>query len=205
MTDEDLLLEYRLSGDEELFTELFRRYKPGLLRFLYRRLHDGALAEEVLQTTFLRLFLRCGQFEEGRQVRPWLYTIAANEAIDVTRRNQRHKLPSLNVKADVTNDRDVERGDQLSARDDCPSLALEKLEERTKCRNVVDRLPQALKAVIDLVFFQGLKYREAAEVLAIPVGTVKSRVHKARSRLKDTWFGYTSCAQEGRGAESEAN
>ena len=82
MTDEQLLLSYRCTGNEMHFTELEQRYRKPLLCFLRRQIGNESIAEDVLQATFMQLHLKCGQFEEGRKVRPWLYRIAMNQAID---------------------------------------------------------------------------------------------------------------------------
>src|SRR5580658_6419697 len=94
-SDERLLLDYRSKGDSGAFEELVHRYERELYSYLRRYLGDAALAEDAFQTTFLQVHLKCNQFEEGRKFRPWLYTIATNQAIDAQRRNKRHRLVSL--------------------------------------------------------------------------------------------------------------
>ena len=91
-TDEELLLDYRESGDEKLFTELVRRYEKPLYSYLCRYLRDRQLAEDVFQASFLKLHLKCEDFTEGRKLRPWLYRIATNQAIDTIRTGRRHRL-----------------------------------------------------------------------------------------------------------------
>src|SRR6478672_10341089 len=94
-TDEELLLAYRESGDADLFAELVRRYERELFSYLRRYLGDAEMAEDAFQAAFLQVHLKCQQFEPGRAVRPWLYTIATNQAIDAQRRNRRHRMVSL--------------------------------------------------------------------------------------------------------------
>src|SRR5215510_3496348 len=110
-SDEELLLEHRLRRTREAFEELVHRYERELYSYLRRYLSDATLAEDVFQATFLQLHLKADQFEEGRKVRPWLYTIATNQAIDAQRRNRRHKMVSLDRRS---------RAD--AARDDVGSL-----------------------------------------------------------------------------------
>src|SRR5436305_14497208 len=95
LSDEELLLGYRESGDANLFSELVRRYERELYSYLRRYLGDASMAEDAFQATFLQVHLKCDQFEEGRKFRPWLYTIATNQAIDAQRRNKRHRSVSL--------------------------------------------------------------------------------------------------------------
>ena len=94
-SDEQLLLAYRQTGRRELFADLVRRYERELFNYLRRYLGDPGMAEDAFQATFLQVHLKADQFEEGRRVRPWLYTIATNQAIDAQRRNRRHRMISL--------------------------------------------------------------------------------------------------------------
>ena len=94
LTDEQLLLDYRTRGDGDAFAELVRRYERELYCYLRQYLGDPAMAEDVFQTTFLQLHLKCDQFKTGLKLRPWLYRIATNQAIDTVRRNRRHRLRS---------------------------------------------------------------------------------------------------------------
>jgi RNA polymerase sigma-70 factor (ECF subfamily) len=188
-TDEELLLQYRLHASRGAFEELVRRYERELYSYLRRYMTDATLAEDVFQATFLQLHLKADQFEEGRKVRPWLYTIATNQAIDAQRRNRRHKMVSLD-----------RRGQQDAAKDDVGSLVelltsrepgaasnLEGEERREWIRQAIADLPDALREAVLLVYYQGMKYREAADVLGIPVGTVKSRMHAAILKLNEAW------------------
>jgi RNA polymerase sigma-70 factor (ECF subfamily) len=187
MTDEELLLEYRATGDEAIFAELVSRYDRELYNYLRRFLGDAATAEDVFQATFLQVHLKCDQFESGRTVRPWLYTIATNQAIDSQRRNRRHRLVSLN-QTNRSGKNDLGTLLELvENRDIDPSVRLEEQEQRQWVQAAVGDLPDALKSTVLLVYFQGLKYREAAEVLTIPVGTVKSRMHTAILKLNEAW------------------
>src|SRR4249919_2738244 len=94
-SDEQLLLDYRDQADRAAFSELVRRYERELYSYLRRYLGDAGMAEDAFQATFLQVHLKCDQFEEGRKFRPWLYTIATNQAIDAQRRNKRHRSVSL--------------------------------------------------------------------------------------------------------------
>src|SRR4030067_475812 len=94
-SDELLLVQDRQTGDRELFAELVHRYERELFNYLRRYLGDTGMAEDAFQATFLQVHLKCEQFEAGRRFRPWLYTIATNQAIDAQRRNKRHRMVSL--------------------------------------------------------------------------------------------------------------
>ena len=135
------------------------------------------------------MHLKCRSFDRRRRFRPWLYRIATNRAIDLLRRDRRHNAVSLNA---GTSDRGSSEGltdrDILSFRDAGPSEQLEAAEDRQRIRSVVNEFPTRLKGVLDLVMFQGLKYREAADALRIPLGSVKSRMHEAVVRLRRTFM-----------------
>lgn len=184
-TDEELLLAYRDDGDRQAFDELVYRYEAELYNYLRNYLGDAQMAEDAFQNTFLQVHLKCGQFERGRPVRPWLYAVAVNQAIDALRRNRRHRLLSLDRRAsdDQAWDPSATLTDMLNGVEVDPADAFASAEDGASLRQAVDRLPEGLRQAVLLVYYQGLRYREAAEVLGVPVGTVKSRLHAAIQRL----------------------
>jgi RNA polymerase sigma-70 factor (ECF subfamily) len=187
-TDEELLLRYRSSGERTAFEALVHRYERELYSYLRRYLGDATLAEDAFQATFLQVHLKLNHFDPERKFRPWLYTIATNQAIDAQRRNKRHRMVSL----DRRNQTDVE-GDVgsllqlLVGKEPGATSNLEREERQAWIRQAVDNLPEQLRGALALVYYQGLKYREAAEALGIPVGTVKSRLHAAIIKLNEAW------------------
>ena len=184
-SDEELLLKYCQASDRRAFEELVHRYERELFGYLRHYLGDAEMAEDAFQATFLQVHLKCEQFEQGRKVRPWLYTVATNQAIDAQRRNRRHRMVSLSRRAQG-NGQDEESGsleDVLGSQESGPLAQAEASELQDRVRRSVDQLPEPLREVLLLVYYQGLKYREAAQVLGIPVGTVKSRLHAAVGKL----------------------
>ena len=187
-TDEQLLLEYRSQGNRQAFEELVRRYERELFGYLRQYLGDAEMAEDVFQHTFLQVHLKCDQFEPGRKVRPWLYTVATNQAIDFQRRNRRHRMVSLDRRG--VGDSDDDAGaliNLLEGPEPDPVELTESAERHQQVRRAVEDLPEQTRQVVMLVYFQGLKYREAADVLSIPVGTGKSRLHAATGKLNDAF------------------
>ena len=187
VSDEELIACFR-KGQREAFGVLARRYERELYGYLVRYLGDRSLADDVFQNTFLQLYTKLGMYTAGRPVRPWLYTIATHQAIDMLRRTNRHQELSL----------DQEREDQLDT--DQPQLVsvlhskepgpldhVQGEERRRLVRRSVDQLPDFLKQVVILAYYQSMKYRDIADVLGIPVGTVKSRLHTALGRLQEAW------------------
>jgi RNA polymerase sigma-70 factor (ECF subfamily) len=186
-TDESLLLRYRDTGDIEAFEWLVHRYEKPLFNYLLRYLHSESLAEEVFQVTFLKLHEKCDLFTADRQFRPWLYSIATHLAIDALRREGRHRSVSLDQERA---DSDTDVGTLLKLlRSQTPSPPEQlQAEERAQwARQAVDELPEHLRVIVLLAYFQGLKLQEVSEILQKPLGTVKSRLHKALLALNSRW------------------
>lgn len=187
-TDEDLLSAYRKNGDREAFNQLVRRYERELYNYLRRYLGNAAQAEDAFQSTFLLVHLKCAQFDESRKVKPWLYTIATNQAIDLQRRNKRHRMVTLDRRHSSGSEDDLgSLLDLLQTRETNPLAQLESAEQQAWVRRALENLPEYLRTSVNLIFHQGLKYREAADILEVPVGTVKSRLHTAILKLNQAW------------------
>src|SRR3954471_1535694 len=125
MTDEELLLEYRMTGRPAVFENLVKRYERELYNYLRRFLNNQVLAEDAFQATFMQVHLKCHLYDDSRKVRPWLYTVATNQAIDIQRRNRRHRLVSLDRPNRVQHDELGSLVDVLSGREGEPSNDLE--------------------------------------------------------------------------------
>jgi RNA polymerase sigma-70 factor (ECF subfamily) len=183
-TDEELLCDFRDQGNRDAFEQLVSRYERELYNYLRNYLGDAQLAEDVFQNTFLQIHLKSDQFQTGRKFRPWLYTIATSRAIDLQRRNRRHQAASLN--AGFGDDGEEGSGslvDLLDAQSPTADDFFDIEERREMVVAAIDALPETHKQVVLLIYYQGLKFREAADVLDIPVGTVKSRFHGALLKL----------------------
>lgn len=186
-SDEQLLARLR-AGERELFGTLVRRYERELFGYLRRYLGDDDLADDVFQNTFVQVYRKIKQYEPGRPARPWLYAIATNQAIDALRRRNRR----ADQRADAVTAPDEEGQarplfELLPASGDAPPDAADRTEQRELVRAAVERLPDLLRQVVLLAYFQGLKYRDVADALDIPVGTVKSRLHAALAKLTEDW------------------
>jgi RNA polymerase sigma-70 factor (ECF subfamily) len=200
-SDEDLLAQLR-RGERAAFEPLVKRYERELYGYLRRYLGDEDLAEDVFQNTFVQVYLKIKQYEPGRAARPWLYAIATNQAIDSLRRRARRAAdrPAETVSAPDEDGEARPLFELLPAPGEAPPERAERSEERQRVRAAVAQLPELLRQAVLLVYFQGLKYQEAAEILAIPVGTVKSRLHAALLKLTEEW---ESGGQEPGGVQKE--
>jgi RNA polymerase sigma-70 factor (ECF subfamily) len=186
-SDEVLMASY-LAGDSQAYAQLVKRYEKELFSYLQRMLGDPMMAEDVFQNTFLTVHTKRHLFVAGRPFRPWLYTLATHQAIDALRRNGRHVRPSLDQRVDQgTGDQPTAMIDLLSSAQAAPVEVVEREETAELVRASVDELPEHLRSAIVLCYYQGFKYKEIAQVLGIPVGTVKSRLHAAVVRLTDSW------------------
>lgn len=191
-SDEDLLARF-IRGQAEAFGVLLRRYERELYGYLRRYLGDSTLAEDVFQNSFVQLYAKLDQYEIGRPVRPWLYTLATHQAIDALRRVGRHPTVSLDQTLSDTGEGELQSLlGMLEARGPSPLEVLQAEERRARVRAGVEKLPEIFREVVLLAYYQGLKYREIAEVLNVPVGTVKSRLHAALIRLQELWAGQPS-------------
>ncbi len=190
-TDEQLLLGYRDENGQdrrEWFAELVHRYERELFNYLRRYLGDADQADDAFQATFLQVHLKRDQFESGRTFRPWLYTLATHQAIDLQRRNKRHRMLSLDRQTTTTGEnQEGKLLDLLASNEPNPAVQFTADQRRVWLSETIAAMPAGFREALELVYFQDLKYREAADVLNVPVGTIKSRVHSAVNRLTAAW------------------
>lgn len=187
LNDEELFLLYRDRNERDAFDALVHRYEGELYGYLRRYLGNGSLAEDIFQATFAQLHRNRKQFLSGRRFRPWLYGIATHLAIDALRKAGREQTVSID--RDTESSRGAPLAQSLPARVRTPIAEMEERELQAAIHRAVAELPEHLRAVVVLVFFQGLKYVEAAEILGIPMGTLKSRLDAALSRLDVSGMG----------------
>ena len=177
-TDQKLLQEY-LDGKAGSFELLVRRHTRELFQFVLRFTGDSVAAEDVVQETFLQVYSSARTFDPRRRFKPWLFTIAANKARDaLRRRNRRHEVP---FDANIGDENETGRRfvDLLSADDTTPDEALLADEKRQVVRDVVESMPDNLSEVLILAYYHRFPYKEIGEIVGIPLGTVKSRLHAA--------------------------
>ena len=178
-TDEALLVEYRCTGIREAFEELVHRYERELYSYLYRYLGNAANAEDVFQKTFLAVLQGCNKFDASREFRPWLYTIATNEAINFQR-----KAKQFRVISQVEDDSDAYSiADNVVGNEPEPFEEPMDREIAGKIREAVEQLPKQLKQAVYMVYFQGLTYREAADAVGIHFTTLSQRLQHAVNKL----------------------
>lgn len=174
-SDPDLIAAV-LDGSEAAFGELVDRYKDRVFRLLSRYCRDSVECEDLAQDVFLKVFRKLHTFKHDSQFFTWLYRITVNAATDHLSRAGTRKLRLVEDTAVF------ERGDQ---EDSSPTASLEAEELAQITRAIVDQLPEKFRTILVLREFEGLSYTEIADVLEIQLGTVESRLFRARQRFKD--------------------
>ena len=185
-TDAELLNRYA-SGSQAAFREIINRYKNGLYGFLRKFLNQDDLVEDVFQETFLQLFISRDSFDTARPLRPWLFTIAANKAKDALRKQQRIAAIAIGTIAEPQEMSFDDVLNTISSDNRVPYDDLEKGETASRVRQVIADLPENLREIMILAYFNKFSYKQMAQILGIPIGTVKSRLHTAVGRFAKEW------------------
>lgn len=185
-TDAELLARY-ISGDEEAFSEIVDRYKNALYAFLRRFLNRQDLVEDAFQETFLQLYSSRSSFDLERPLRPWLFTIAANKARDALRKQQRQATTSIGTMSDPEEVSIDDVLNTLSSYDVTPLDELNRDETASKVRDTIASMPDNLREILILAYFDQFSYKQMAQMLGIPIGTVKSRLHTAIVFFTKKW------------------
>ncbi len=173
--DEELLRAYVAGRDRETaFGELVDRYERRVYAICYRYLGNHADAQDATQDTFLAVARRASTFRHRSQLSTWLYRVTVNACNDLARkRRRRPQVPVADV-AEVTHPAQGADADPMAAR-----------ETELEVQRALLALDDLSRTVLVLVALEGLSYQEVAGMVDLPVGTVKSRVHRARARMAD--------------------
>ena len=178
VSDTELLVRH-LQGDDRAFEGLIKRYQRELFNFLFHMTGNAAMAEDVFQETFLQLHISAGTFDTTRRLKPWLFTIAANKARDALRKKRRR--PSVSLDTPISNAATSETSYASLIPSDIPKPEeyLLNTEVRRAVQNIVEDMPDNLRVVLAMSYFEEFSYKQIAETLNIPLGTVKSRIFYA--------------------------
>jgi RNA polymerase sigma-70 factor (ECF subfamily) len=170
--DEEALMEAYVAEDGDAFERLFRTLAPSIHAFFARSIGRGAAAEDLLQTTFLKVHAARATWRRGERLRPWVFTIAARTRADWLRRQGRTERE---VDEDVVTDpeRHHDPGDAV--------LAQERAE---RVQSALDSLPKFQRVVVHLHRFEGLSFAEIGDVLGISEGAAKLRAFRAYGQLR---------------------
>jgi RNA polymerase sigma factor (sigma-70 family) len=168
-------------GDLDAFNQLVLLYQDRIYSLALRILGDETSAEDITQETFLAAYRSLSGFRNG-SFRSWLYRIATNACYDELRRRKAHPVQPLELE-DETEER-FPPGYALSNSSPSPEKEYERLEVERAIQRALNQLDADYRAVVVLVDLQDFGYQEAAQILRVPIGTVKSRLARARRQLR---------------------
>ena len=185
------LLQHHLDGNPEAFGALVSRVRRELFNFLARFTGNVAMAEDVFQETFLQLHISAGTFDMSRRLKPWLFTIAANKARDAMRKTYRRQAAPLDATIGG-GDEQTTYADLMPSNIPPPEESLLNLETRQAVQNIIQQMPENLRTVLLLSYFHEFPYKEIADILDVPLGTVKSRLHSAIGYFAKQWKAFAT-------------
>jgi RNA polymerase sigma-70 factor (ECF subfamily) len=177
LTDEELIARFQ-DGDVYAFDQIVYRFKDPLINFVYNFLGNRVDSEDVVQETFLRVYKNKHLYRRIAKFSTWIYTIASNLAKTELRKRRRRRLLSISQMG--FEDKDYDLTDTMLT----PDQKVQSDMNEKIIRDEIDSLPVKFKEVIVLRDIQQLSYEEISQILNIPIGTVKSRVNRGRSRLQ---------------------
>ena len=176
-TDEKLISRFQ-AGDERAYVELVNRYKDRLLNFVFQFLGDLEQAEDVVQDTMLRLYEKKHYYKEIAKFSTWIYTIARNLANTELRKRKRRKTTYLSQLSKE------ERQFEIPAVQDDVDQSLHNEFVNDRIQSAINNLPEHYKVVIILRDIQELSYDDISNIVEVPLGTIKSRINRARIQLQ---------------------
>jgi RNA polymerase sigma-70 factor, ECF subfamily len=181
LTDIELIAN-AISGREDGFEELVRRYQRPITSYVYRMLSDYEAALDVTQEVFIKVYNSLGKYSSDYKFSTWLYRIAHNAAIDYMRRN------SVNPQSLETETEDGTYQLQIESPRPTPEQEREHTEWRNEIEAVVNCLPAAYRDLIILRHSRDMSYDEIAEIANLPLGTVKNRLFRAREMMREMFI-----------------
>ena len=180
--DEDALIQDAKGGDLDAFNRLVLAYQDMAFSVAYRLMHDPAAAEDATQEAFISAFQKLHQFRGG-SFKSWVMRIVTNACYDELRRQKRRPTTPL----EPTNEYDetIESPYWIVDPRESPEQATARFELNQAIQSCLDELSEDFRLTVILVDIQGMDYQEAADVAQTPLGTIKSRLARARSQIRD--------------------
>ena len=170
-----------LSGREDGFEELVRRYQRPIVAYVYRMVGDYDAALDLAQEVFIKVYNSLGRYRPEFKFSTWIYRIAHNAAIDHLRRVGASRTEEMTVEGEGGNTFEK----PLASKAPTPEQETERGERRAEIEEVVGQLPHAYRELIVLRHSHDLSYDEIAEVTGLPLGTVKNRIFRAREAMRE--------------------
>jgi RNA polymerase sigma factor (sigma-70 family) len=182
--DEVELIQYAQGGDLDAFNRLVQNYEHQVFNLAWRIMGDSDSAADATQEAFISAYRAIGRFRGG-SFRSWLLRIVTNACYDEIRRRKRRPAGSLETLFDDLGVPEPENPGDLIHKPEAPEVAAERAELSRAIQDCLNRLPDDFRVVAVLSDVQGYEYREVARVIGKPLGTVKSRLARARARLRE--------------------
>ena len=186
LVDEELLQIAKEGASDvvkRIVSELARRHHKNVVSFVYGIVRDQTAAEDLAQEAFVRIFRHVQDWKPIGKFTTWLLTIARNLALNEIR--DRKKRPTLVLNAPANDTSESEAVSNLSGDDRQPSEEAQRSEAARELRRAVEELPEPFRVVLVLCDLQQLSYQECADTLDLPLGTVRSRLSRARGYLEE--------------------
>jgi RNA polymerase sigma-70 factor (ECF subfamily) len=178
ITDEELIQRFQ-AGDEEAFEEIVHRYSNRLLNFAYRFVLNREEAEDIVQDTFLKVYQNRHAYREIAKFSTWIYTITANLSKTLLRKRRNRKLLFFSHIGSEEKDMDFPDRTQKTEQ------PIEGEFDEHQIQRAIQKLPEHFRTAIILRDIQELSYEEISNIINAPLGTVKSRINRARLRLQE--------------------
>lgn len=169
-----------LKGDQNAFGEIVELYKDQVYQICFRMLWDRHEAEDAAQEAFIKAFINIHSYDPKRKFVTWLYRIATNLCIDRIRK----KKPDYHLDAEIAGTEGLNMYSQISSAENLPEKEVENLELQGTIQEAILKLPEKYRSVIVLKYIEELQLQEIADILDLPLGTVKTRVHRGRETLR---------------------
>ncbi|PLR80087.1 RNA polymerase sigma factor SigW [Bacillus canaveralius] len=169
-----------LRGDQNAFGEIVELYKDKVFQLCFRMLGNRHEAEDIAQEAFIRAYVNINTFKIDRKFSTWLYRIATNLCIDRIRK----KKPDYYLDAEVAGTNGLNMYSQIAADTSLPEDDLESMELQEMIQGEISKLPEKYRSVIVLKYIEELSLNEISEILDMPLGTVKTRIHRGREALR---------------------
>jgi RNA polymerase sigma-70 factor (ECF subfamily) len=184
-TDHDLIALAR-TGSEKAYRELLDRYQRPVFSLIYRMVHDRELAEDLAQETFVKVFNHLDRFNPKYKFSSWIFKIASNLCIDTLRKREPDTISMDGSRHATTADEVEATRIHIESHDDNPEEFLEAKELGQEIERAIGLLRPDYRTAILLRHVEGRPYEEIAEIMAVPLGTVKTFIHRARTELRET-------------------
>jgi RNA polymerase sigma-70 factor (ECF subfamily) len=178
--DDQQLIQQCLSGNTEAFGELVIRYQDRLYNSLMLMVGSPEDARDLAQEAFVHAFRKLDSFRGDAAFYTWLFRIAVNAAISFRRRAARQKSASIDVLKEAAGAEPLDRHDDAS-----PSSQIETQETQQVVRQALGELSEEFRTALVLTEIEGMSYEEAAAAVGCPIGTIRSRIHRARNELRE--------------------